>query len=74
MPAFLHCCLCGLHAVDGFLSRYAWGYVESNPHGTLQVCPECLERHHDDWEDKAIAAAGASGESQEARRSQSSWY
>ena len=54
MPVFLHCCLCNRKSVDGFLSRYAWGHIELNPHGILQVCPLCKEEHLD-WESRARA-------------------
>lgn len=58
MPVFLHCCLCERYAVDGFLSRYAWGHVELNPHGALQICPVCKEEHTD-WEQRALETTGS---------------
>jgi hypothetical protein len=56
MPVFLSCGLCGVRAVDGMLSRFSWGHVQSNPHGILQACPVCREKHAD-WEQRLIDAA-----------------
>lgn len=56
MAVFLHCCLCERKAVDGLLSRWAWAYLTVNPHGELQVCPFCREKHAD-WESRALETA-----------------
>jgi hypothetical protein len=56
MAILLSCGLCGVKAVNGFLSRNLWGHLESNPHSSLHACPVCLEKHPHDWEARLRAA------------------
>jgi hypothetical protein len=62
MALYLNCGLCGRKQADGLLSRGLWGHVQTNPHGSLQVCPTCKETHSD-WQSRVLATAAGSAES-----------
>jgi hypothetical protein len=60
MALYLTCGLCGRKQADGLLSRSLWGHLEGTPHGTLQACPTCKERHAD-WRAALLHAGNGGG-------------